>query len=141
MGSESVGGAKSLAGAKYAAQKFGNLSQTVIDKVYDEKAYGPGGMGRLIQSSEAMKANEIRESQKSNPNWKKDLMANKQMYSQMRKDVAAWRKSGSDPTKIPKSVLEFQKRIDNSYERVFDGGAGTRSNSSAAAYKFQKFNN
>ena len=141
MGSESVGGAKSLAGAKYAAQKFGNLNQTVIDKVYDEKAYGPNAMGRLIQSSEAMKANEIREGQKSNPNWKKDLMANKQMYSQMRKDVAAWRKAGSDPNKVPKSVQEFQKRIDNSYERVFDGGANTRSNSSAAAYKFQKFNN
>lgn len=136
---ESIGGSGTLQGAKIAAQKFGNLSQTVIDKVYDPKAYGKGAMGRLIQTSEAAQANAIREGQRENPNWKKDLMANKQMYSQMRKDVAAWRKSGSDPSKMPKSVQQFQERINNSYERVFDGGAGTKSNSNAAAYKFQKF--
>lgn len=141
MGSESVGGSGTLQGAKIAAQKFGNLSQTVVDKVYDTKAYGKGAMGRLIQTSEAAQANAIRENQRENPNWKKDLMANKQKYSQMRKDVAAWRKSGSDPSKMPKSVQQFQERINNSYERVFDGGAGTRSNSGAAAYKFQKFRN
>lgn len=140
-GSESVGGSNTLKGAKIAAQKFGNLESTVVDAVYDQKAYGPGAMGRLIQTAEAKKANTIREGARNNPNWKKDLQANKAMYRQMRQDVKAWRDSGSDPAKMPKSVADFQKRIDASYERVYTGSSKEKSTSSAAAYKFQKFRN
>jgi hypothetical protein len=139
MGSESVGGSKTLKGAKNAAQKFGNLESTVVDAVYDEKAYGPGGMGRLIQTAEAKAGNAIRESRMDNPNWRTSLKENKAMYSQMRKDVAQWRKSGSDPAKMPKSVSDFQKRIDASYERVYTGSSREKSTGSAEAYKFQKF--
>jgi hypothetical protein len=138
-GSESIGGATTLEGAKLGAQKFGNQKSTVVDAVYDEKAYGPGAMGKLIQTAEAKKANEIRSSSKENTNWKKDLQANKAMYSQMRKDVKSWRDSGSDPAKMPKSVSDFQKRIDDSYERVYTGSSKEKSTSGAAAYKFQKF--
>lgn len=140
-GSESVGGSKTLKGAKTAAQKFGNLESTVVDKVYDTKAYGSEAMGKLIQTAEAKKANEIRGGAKENANWKQDLKSNKAMYSQMRKDVKAWRDSGSDPAKMPKSVSDFQKRIDASYERVYTGSSKEKSTSSAAAYKFQKFRN
>lgn len=140
-GSESVGGSGTLEGAKMAAQKFGNLESTVIDKVYDTKAYGEGAMGRLIQTAEAKESNTIREGQKDNPNWKQQLKDTKAKYQQMRKDVADWRKSGSDPAKMPQSVASFQKRMDESYERVYTGSSQEKSTSSAAAYKFQKFRN
>lgn len=136
---ESVGGAKSLKQAKYAAQKFGKLESAVVDAVYDEKAYGKGAMGRLIQTAEAKRGNEIRNSKKDNPNWRTALKENKATYAKMRQDVKQWRQTGSDPAKMPKSVADFQKRIDSSYERVFTGSSREKSTSDAAAYKFQKF--
>lgn len=139
-GGESIGGADTQAGAMIALQKFGNTESAVIDKVYDSKAYGKGAMGRLIQTAEAKAGNAIRDSRQSNPNWRTDLKNNRAKFSQMRKEATSWIKSGRDSKNMPKGLEKFQSRIDNSYERVYTGSSKEKSTSSAAAYKFQKYN-
>lgn len=89
-----------------------------IDIVYDSKAYGEGGMARLIQNKEAASLNRIREGRKDNPNWKKDLAAEKQRFADLKKRTASWRKEGSIKENMPEELKELQARIDKSSERV-----------------------
>ena len=134
-GSQSRGGSGTLEGAKTAAQKFGNKEATDIDIVYDEKAYGPGGMGRLIQTKEAASLNRIREGRKDNPNWKKDLAAEKQRFADLKKKTASWRKEGSIKENMPAELQEFQARIDKASERVQQ-----KTKDKEKAYKSTRFN-
>jgi len=134
-GSQSRGGSGTLEGAKTAAQKFGDKEATDIDIVYDSKAYGSGGMGRLIQTKEAASLNKIREGAKNNPNWKKDLAAEKQRYADIKKKTASWRKQGSIKENMPAELKEFQARIDKASERVQQ-----KTKDKEKAYKSTRFN-
>lgn len=89
-----------------------------IDIVYDSKAYGPGGLGRLIQTKEAANLNKIREGRKDNPNWKKDLAEEKQRFANIKKVAAKWRKEGSIKENMPPELKEYMARIGKASERV-----------------------
>jgi len=133
--SESRGGETSLERANTAAQKFGDKEATDIDIVYDSKAYGEGGMRRLIQTKEAASLNKIRENQRSNPNWRKDLAAEKQRFADIKKKTASWRKEGSIMENMPEELKEFQARIDKASERVQQ-----KTKDKEKAYKSTRFN-
>lgn len=128
---EERGGAATLEKARKAT-----ASRNVdIDVVYDEKAYGPGGMGRLIQTKEAASLNKIREGRNDNPNWKKDLAAEKQRWADIKKKTASWRKQGSIKENMPAELKEFQARIDKASERVQQ-----KTKDKEKAYKSTRFN-
>jgi len=131
-GYQSIGGETSLSRAKSLSGSKGD-----IDAVYDPKAYGPGAMGRLIQTSEGQELKNIRSSMKDNPNWKKDLATTKQKYADIRQKTAEWRKSGSDPASMPKELSDYQKRINAASQRVQTGTSA--SSSEEQAYKMTKF--
>jgi len=131
-GYQSTGGETSLERAKSLAGSQGD-----IDAVYDPKAYGPGAMGRLIQTSEGQELKNIRSSMKDNPNWRQDLAATKQKYADIKQKTAEWRKSGSDPANMPKELSDYQKRIDAASQRVQTGSSDY--SSEEKAYKFTKF--
>lgn len=133
-GYQSIGGDTSLSRAKSLANSKGD-----IDAVYDPKAYGPGAMGRLIQTSEGQELKSIRSSMKDNPNWRQDLAKTKQKYSDIRQKTAEWKKSGSDPASMPKELSDYQKRINAASQRVQTGTSDY--SSEEKAYKMTKFSN
>jgi len=135
QGTQSRGGSGTLEGAKQAAQKFGDKEATDIDIVYDSKAYGPGGMTRLIQTKEAANLNKIKEGAKTNPNWRKDLAAEKQRWADIKKKTASWRKSGSHAENMPEELKPFQERINKASERVQQ-----KTKDKEKAYKSTRFN-
>jgi len=134
-GSQSRGGSGTLEGARTAAQKFGNKEATDIDVVYDKLAYGEGGLGRLIQTKEAENLNKIREGAKTNPNWKKDLAAEKERFANLKKNAANWRKTGSHAENMPEELKPFQDRINKASERVQQ-----KTTDKEKAYKSTRFN-
>jgi len=135
QGTQSRGGSGTLEGAKQAAQKFGDKEATDIDIVYDSKAYGPGGMTRLIQTKEAANLNKIREGAKTNPNWRKDLAAEKQRWADIKNKTTSWRKSGSHAENMPEELKPFQERINKASERVQQ-----KTKDKEKAYKSTRFN-
>jgi len=135
QGTQSRGGSGTLEGAKQAAQKFGDKEATDIDIVYDSKAYGPGGMTRLIQTKEAANLNKIREGAKTNPNWRKDLAAEKQRWADIKNKTTSWRKSGSHAENMPEELKPFQERINRASERVQQ-----KTKDKEKAYKSTRFN-
>jgi len=134
-GTQSRGGSGTLEGARTAAQRFGDKEATDIDIVYDKKAYGEGGLGRLIQTKEAQSLNKIREGAKTNPNWKKDLAAEKERFTNLKKNAAEWRKTGSHAENMPEELKPFQERINKASERVQQ-----KTKDKEKAYKSTRFN-